>query len=91
MPNGTLTEYLAENPNADRTRLVNRFYSVVTPSLIEVFTKLLDVAEGPTFLHENCTTHGDLKGVGIFFLATFNRADGRSSQTFLLTAANMLD
>ena len=32
-----------------------------------MFTELLDVAEGLTFLHENYTAHGDLKGVGIFF------------------------
>ena len=31
MPNGTLTEYLAQNPDADRTHLVSRFSSLATP------------------------------------------------------------
>ena len=31
MPNGTLTEYLAENPDTNRTRLVTHFSLLATP------------------------------------------------------------
>ena len=69
MPNGTLTEYLGKDPNADRTRLVSLSSALTVPRLIKVFLELLDVVEGLNFLHANYMTHGDLKGVCIFSLS----------------------
>ena len=62
MPNGTLTEYVNENPGVDRVALVS--LSSVISTRLTFFSKLLDVAEGLNYLHANHTTHGDLKGVG---------------------------
>ena len=63
MPNGTLTEYLSQNPGASRVDLVG-FSLVITALLVLISSKLLDVAEGLAYLHAKHTTHGDLKGVG---------------------------
>ena len=68
MPNGTLTQYLCKNPEVNRICLVSLSFIEITPHLIKPSPKLLDIAEGLTFLHVNYTTHGDLKGVGAFYL-----------------------
>ena len=65
MPDGTLTEYLSNSPNADRIHLVSLSPAVTVLWLIEVFPELSDVAEGLNFLHSNYMTHGDLKGVSV--------------------------
>ena len=63
MPNGTLTQYLSQNPCVNRVDLVS-CSPVVTALLDQFSSKLLDVAEGLAYLHSKYTTHGDLKGVG---------------------------
>ena len=63
MPNGTLTDYLGENPGANRIGLVS-FSRTINALLMPFSSKLLDIAEGLAYLHAKHTTHGDLKGVG---------------------------
>ena len=61
MPGGSLTEYIAKHPEAERLSLVGAFSS----SLYETFIphQLSDVAEGLNYLHSCNMIHGDLKGV----------------------------
>ena len=61
MPGGDLTEYITNNPEAERLRLVGP----LSPSLHETLTpsQLSDVAEGLNYLHSCNVVHGDLKGV----------------------------
>ena len=63
MPNGTLTQYLSQNPGVNRVNLVS-FSLAITALLVPLYFKLLDVAEGLAYLHAKHATHGDLKGVG---------------------------
>lgn len=65
MPNGTLTEYLNGHLGASRIGLVSSS-SVTAATLITSFLKLLDVAEGLTYLHTTHTIHGDLKGASAY-------------------------
>lgn len=61
MSNGTLTEYISKNPDADRIVLVS-LLSAVRLGRYRRCPKLLDVAEGLNYLHTSYTIHGDLKG-----------------------------
>jgi len=63
MPNGTLTHYVKNNPDADRIALVSLFFAVGLDQYRRC-PKLLDVAEGLNYLHMSSTIHGDLKGAG---------------------------
>lgn len=63
MPNGTLTNYVKRNPDANRISLVCPF-SAIRFGWYRYRPKLLDVAEGLNYLHTSYTIHGDLKGVG---------------------------
>ena len=65
MPNGTLTQYLSENPGVNRVDLVS-FLLAITAFLVPFYSKILDVAEGLAYLHAKHTAHGDLKGVGAY-------------------------
>ena len=64
MPGGDLTEYIVNNPEAERLSLVG----VLSPSLHETLTstQLSDVAEGLNYLHSCNVIHGDLKAVRDF-------------------------
>ena len=62
MPNGTLTQYLSENPGVNRVDLVS-FLLAITAFLVPFSSKILDVAEGLAYLHAKKIRHGNLKGV----------------------------
>jgi len=65
MPNGTLLEFVRENPDVKRISLVQSFPGIALDRERDL-SKLLDVAEGLDYLHANHITHGNLKGVGVF-------------------------
>jgi len=69
MPGGNLTEYIANNPEADRLRLVNVFLLSCTGHSLP--RQLSDVAEGLNYLHSCNVIHGDLKGVRSYSMSLF--------------------
>ena len=64
MLNGTVTNYVKNNPGVNRISLVSPLSSISLPSTNRHLSQLLDVVEGLNFLHTTYTIHGDLKGVG---------------------------
>jgi hypothetical protein len=63
MPNGTVRNYVKKNPGANRIGLVSLF-PTIRLGQYRYPLKLLDVAEGLSYLHMSHTIHGDLKGAG---------------------------
>ena len=63
MPNGTLRNYVNNNPDVNRIDLVS-LSPTIRLGQYRYPPKLLDVAEGLNYLHTSHTIHGDLKGAG---------------------------
>ena len=61
MPGGDLVNYIANNPDADRSSLVSVLSTVLYNNLPH--HQLSDTAEGLNYLHSRSVIHGYLKGV----------------------------
>ena len=68
MGNNEITQYVRENPDADRVDLVSGLAPVVTISFERQNFQLRDVADGLHYLHLWNVIHGDLKGVSHLIL-----------------------
>ena len=68
MENGNVIEFLTNNINADRLKMVHTYICVVCDGNSTDFpTKAIGIACGLGYLHENGIVHPDLKGVSTLF------------------------
>ena len=64
MVNGNLSEFVKNNPNANRLELVRISLGIsLSRLIIRLPIQLGDVAKGLIYIHHRGMIHGDLKGV----------------------------
>ena len=81
MPGGDLPEYIKNNPDADRLKLVSVPPAVFVPPSSP--PQLSDIANGLYYLHSCNVVHGDLKGV-------CDRSKSRSAAVLMVDQLNIL-